>query len=112
MKAVTLCLLDCGASLHTYQLRTQVLLETCGYRGNHQLCHLLIAVTSAVSLPFCFATCKQFLLFPKSKSGLLKPVGQVESVSVAVLEEAFQSRPPSGPSQLCCWQLRDAQQGT
>ena len=100
IKALTLGLLDRGASLHTYQLRTQVLLETCGYHGNHQLCHLLIAVTSGVSLPFCFATCKQFLLFPKSKSGLLKPVGQVESVSVAVLEEVFQSRPPGGPSQL------------
>lgn len=109
---MTLCLLDRGTSLHAYQLRTQVLLETCGYHDDHQLCHLLIAVTSDVSLPFCFATCKQFLLLPKSKSGLLKPVGQVKSVSVAVLEEAFQSRPPGGPSQLCCWQLCDAQQGT
>ena len=88
-----LCLLDSGAGLDSHQLRTQVLLETCAHSGDHQLCHLLMAVTSDVSMPFCFATCKQFLLFRKSKSGLLEPVGQVESVSVAVLEEGFQSRP-------------------
>lgn len=46
-----------GPGVDAQQLRARVLLETCAHSGDHQLCHLLMAVTSDVSMPFCCATC-------------------------------------------------------
>lgn len=99
---MTSCLLDSGAGLDAHQLRTQVLLGACAHGGNRRLCHLRVAVTAESAHPSVLPLIVSSFCCSPNQSGLLEPVGQVEPVSAAVLEEGFQSRPPGGPSQLSC----------